>query len=158
MFSRFFIDRPVLAAVISILIVIVGVTMQIPIIHGCEAMQKTRKAKAEAEMTRLRLEEAKEMVSLQAASLRKQDEEAIRKMGMALEHMDSAEENLRTATVGFNEGVIPAQTLFAAQTAWLQAHSEYIDAGISMQLSRTGLLKAYGDLAERQGNNACPAE
>ena len=136
----------------------VGVTMQIPIIHGCEAMQKTRKAKAEAEMTRLRLEEAKEMISLQVASLRKQDEEAIRKMGMALEHMDSAEENLRTATVGFNEGVIPAQTLFAAQTAWLQAHSEYIDAGISMQLSRTGLLKAYGDLTERHGNNACPAE
>lgn len=112
----------------------VGVAINIPIIHGCEAMQKVRKAKAEAVLTGYRIEDAKEKISLQVAQLRKRREEASGKLDMALNNLESAEENLRTATVGYSEGVVPANTVLAAQTAWMQAHSEYIDAGVEMQV------------------------
>lgn len=124
----------------------IGVTMKIPIIHGLEASQKTKRAKAEAEMMRYSLDEAMDMVTLQVSRLHKRMEEAIETTGIAYRNLESAEENLRTATVGFNEGVITSNTLFAAQTAWLQAHTGYLDAWIDVQLSRSELLRAEGCL------------
>ena len=112
----------------------VGVAVDIPIIHGCEAMQKVRKAKAEAVMTSYRIEDAKEKISLQVEQLRQRREEASGKLDMARSNLECAEENLRTATVGYTEGVVPANTVLAAQTAWMQAHSEYIDAGVALQV------------------------
>ena len=64
---------------------------------------------------------------------------------MAQNNLSSAEENLRTATVGFEEGVIDTNTALAAQTAWLKAHSEYIDAGIELQMLAANLNKAEGN-------------
>ena len=126
----------------------VGVTMKIPIIHGLEASQKTKRAKAEAELMRYSRDDAMDMVTLQVSRLHKRMEEAIETTGIAYRNLESAEENLRTATVGFNEGVITSNTLFAAQTAWLQAHTGYLDAWIDVQLSRSELLRAEGCLGE----------
>ncbi len=126
----------------------VGVAVNIPIIHGCETMQKVRKAKAEAVLTGYRLEEAKEKITLQVAQLRQRQDEAIEKLGMAESNLASAEENLRTATIGYTEGMIPANTVLAAQTAWMQANSEYIDAGVELQVV-TGEL----GMAEMSGEN-----
>lgn len=123
----------------------IGVAINIPIIHGCEAMQKVRKAKAEAVLTRYQLEDAKEMVTLQVAQYRKQKDEALEKLDMAESNLDSAEENLRTATIGFTEGVVPTNAVLSAQTAWLQAHSEYIDAGVELQLCAVNLKNAAGE-------------
>lgn len=130
----------------------VGVAVNIPIIHGCEAMQKVRKAKAESVLTGYRLADAKEKVSLQVAQLRKQEEEVLDKLDMAESNLASAEENLRTATVGYTEGVVPANTLMAAQTAWIQAHSEYIDAGVELQITASSLATAEGRQAGGSGN------
>ena len=126
-----------------------GVAVSVPIFHGFEAANKTRKAKAEAALYRSQLQDAKEMVTLQVSQLRKQEAEAAEKLGMARANLDCAEENLRTATVGFAEGVIDANTALAAQTAWLQAHSEYIDSGIELRMLGTSLNMAEGnDLPE----------
>ncbi len=123
----------------------VGVAVNIPIFHGFEALQKTRKAKAEATLYKSQYENAKNLINLQVSQLRKQQTEALEKLQMAENNLGSAEENLRTATVGFEEGVINTNTVLAAQTAWLQAHSEYIDAGIELQMNHANLLKAGGD-------------
>ena len=77
--------------------------------------------------------------------MRKQEGEAFEKLTMAQNNLSSAEENLRTATVGFEEGVIETNTALAAQTAWLKAHSEYIDAGIELQMLAANLNKAEGN-------------
>ena len=122
----------------------VGVAVNIPIIHGCETMQKVRKAKAEAVLTGYRLQDAREMVSLQVAQLRKRESEALERFSMTESNLDSAEENLRTATEGYSEGVIPANTLLAAQTAWMKAHSEHIDAGVELQIVAGELSAAEG--------------
>lgn len=122
----------------------VGATVSIPIIHGCSARQKVNKAKAEAVLTRYRIEDAKETISLQVSRLRRQHDEAFEKLAMAGSNLDSAEENLRTARIGFTEGTVPANTVMQAQTAWMQAHSEYIDAGIELQMCASDLAIAEG--------------
>ena len=111
----------------------VGVAVNIPIIHGLEAQQKVRKARAEAVIMSYRMEDAKEKISLQVTRLRQQEKEAMERLAMAESNLDNAEENLRTATVGYEEGVIPSNTMLAAHTAWVKAHSEYIDAGVEVQ-------------------------
>ncbi|MGM9743497.1 MAG: TolC family protein [Candidatus Cryptobacteroides sp.] len=120
----------------------VGVAVNIPIFHGMEATQKTRKAKAEATLYRSQYEDACNMINLQVTQLHKQQEEALEKLAMAESNLKSAEENLRTATVGFENGVVTSNTALAAHTAWLQAHSEIIDAGIELQMVSVNLNKA----------------
>ena len=123
-----------------------GVLVNVPIFHGTEAIQKTRKAKAEAALTQYRLDDAKEMISLQVAQLRQQEGEALEKLTMAESNLENAEENLRVATAGWNEGMIASNVVLQAQTAWLQAHSEYIETGVELQMCAVNLAKAEGRL------------
>jgi len=122
-----------------------GVMVKVPIFHGFEALNKTRKAKAEATLYRLQLDDAKDLIDLQVTQLRKQKDEAYERLRTAKANLDNAEENRRTALIGLEEGVIPANTALAAQTAWLQAHSDYIDAGIDLQMNNVNLQKALGN-------------
>lgn len=122
-----------------------GVMVNVPIFHGFEAYHKTRKAKAEATLYLTQCEDAKNMINLQVTQLRSQLDEALEKVGMAESNLSCAEENLRTAGVGFENGVIDANTALGAQTAWLKAHSEYIDAGIELQMTAANLRKAEGN-------------
>lgn len=124
----------------------VGVVVNVPLFHGFEALNKTRKAKAEASLYRSQLEDARNLINLQVTQLRKQEIEAMEKLTMARSNLSNAEENLRTATIGFNEGVINANTALAAHTGWLQANSEYIDAGIELQMVAANLDKAEGNI------------
>ena len=128
----------------------VGVVVKVPIFHGFEALNKTRKAKAEATLYRSQLEEAKDLINLQVTQLRKQETEALEKLTTAESNLSSAEENLRTATLGFAEGVINANTALAAQTAWLQANSEFIEAGIELQMLASNIAKAEGNFAPKE--------
>lgn len=123
-----------------------GVLVNVPIFHGTEAIQKTKKAKAEAALTQYRLDDAKEMISLQVAQLRQQEGEALEKLTMAESNLENAEENLRVATAGWNEGMIASNVVLQAQTAWLQAHSEYIETGVELQMCSVNLAKAEGRL------------
>lgn len=123
-----------------------GVLVNVPIFHGTEAIQKTKKAKAEAALTQYRLDDAKEMISLQVAQLRQQEGEALEKLTMAESNLENAEENLRVATAGWNEGMIASNVVLQAQTAWLQAHSECIETGVELQMCSVNLAKAEGRL------------
>lgn len=123
-----------------------GVVVNVPIFHGTEAIQKTKKAKAEAALTQYRLDDAKEMISLQVAQLRQQESEALEKLTTAESNLENAEENLRVATAGWNEGMIASNVVLQAQTAWLQAHSEYIETGVELQMCSVNLAKAEGRL------------
>ena len=119
-----------------------GVVVNVPIFHGFEALQKTRKAKAEATVYRSKYNDACELITLQLSQLRLKRNEAFEKLRLSESHLDSVEENLRTATIGFSEGVIDSNTALSAQTAWLQAHSEYIDAAIELQMTASELKNA----------------
>lgn len=122
-----------------------GVLVSVPIFHGTEALQKTRKAKAEASIYRSKYDDACKLIDMQVTQLRQQGKEARERLAMSEANLGSAEENLRTATVGFESGVVDANTALAAQTAWLQAHSAYIDAGIELQMNNSRLKAALGN-------------
>lgn len=125
-----------------------GVMVSIPIFHGTENIQKTNKAKAEAVLTQYKLDDAKEMISLQVAQLRQSENEAMEKLVMAQSNLANAEENLRVATAGWNEGMVASNVLLQAQTAWLQAHSECIETQVELQMCSVNLAKAEGRIVE----------
>ncbi len=121
-----------------------GVLVTVPIFHGFMNLNKTRKAKAEATLYKLQLQDAKEMVTLQVSQLQKQQREALDKLNMARSALESAEENMRQANIGFEEGVITTNVALAAQSAWLKAKSDLIDAGIELQINNLSLRQAQG--------------
>ncbi len=123
-----------------------GVVVSVPIFHGGEAYNKTRKAKAEATLTELKLNDAKQMISLQVSQLRQQYDEALEKLTTSQSNLANAEENLRVAMAGWSEGMIASNVVLQAQTAWLQANSEVIETGVELQMCSVNLAKAEGRL------------
>lgn len=124
----------------------VGVMLKIPICHWGEGIYKTKAAKAEARIAHYQLEDAREKVELQVNQSAFQVHEAEKKLTMAQKNMEKANENLRYATLGFEEGVIPPSNVLEAHTAWLSAQSEKIDAQIDVKLTLACLKKAIGTL------------
>ena len=122
-----------------------GVMVSVPLFHGLEARNKYKKAQAEERLYASKLSDAREKIGLQVTRQRKLLTEALQKLEMTQSNLSQAEENLRSAILGFEAGVIPANTVLAAQTAWLQAHSEYIDAGVELQMASSELDKAEGN-------------
>ena len=124
----------------------VGVRVQIPIWHWGEGIYKTRAAKAEARIAQYQLQDAREKIELQVNQAAFKVKEAGKKLVMSSKNMEKAEENLRYATLGFKEGVIATSNVLEAQTAWLSAHSEKIDAQIDVKLTEIYLKKSLGTL------------
>lgn len=124
----------------------VGIMMQVPLWHWGEGLHKVRSAKAEARISGLQLQDTREKIELQVNQAAFRLKEAWKKAVRADRNMARAEENLRIATLGFEEGVIPASTALEAHTAWLQAQTERIDAQIEQKLTKVYLRKAVGDL------------
>lgn len=122
-----------------------GVMVSVPLFHGTEALQKTRKAKAEERIYQNKYDDACELIEMQVTQLRQQRKEAMQRLEMANSDLASADENLRIATIGQEAGVVDVNTALGAQTAWLKAHSECIDAGIELQLNNSRLKAALGN-------------
>jgi outer membrane protein TolC len=124
----------------------VALMMRIPIWNWGDVAYKVRAAKGAKTIAALELEEAREKMELQVNQSNFRLNEAHKKLEMALTSQQKADENLRTATLGFQEGVISSTTVMEAQTAWLQAQSQKIDAEIDVKLSQVNLQKALGTL------------
>lgn len=124
----------------------VGVMASVPIFHFGEGMNKYRRAKSDALLTQYQLDDARGKVELQVTQYEKKIAESDSRLEMALRNMENAEENLRIANIGFAEGVVESSTVLAAQTAWLQAHSEEIDARIDRIMATVYLRQATGQL------------
>ena len=125
---------------------VAGVMVNVPIFHGLENVNRYKKAKAEAGLYRTQYDDARELIGLQVAQQRKVFGEAREKVEMTLSNLESAEENLRKAQLAYEAGVLPTNTVLGAQTAWLSAHSDYIDAGIELQMASVSLNKAEGNI------------
>lgn len=122
----------------------VGVIVRVPITAWWEGSYKRNAARAETRIKQLELEDAREKIELQVNQSVYKVNEAGKKLAASTRNMESAEENLRCANVGFEEGVIPTLNLMEAQTAWMSARSALIDAQIEMRLTRVYLNKALG--------------
>lgn len=124
----------------------VGAAVTIPIWHWGGNYNHYKAAKTATNAQRLLLEDLEEKVSLQVSQARFKFQEAFKTYDMALSNMRSAEENLRNAQLGYREGMLTANDVILAQTGWLQAHSEKIDAQIGVRLCEVYLSKVLGTL------------
>ena len=124
----------------------VGVSLRVPIWNWGDVMYKVRASKGATSIASLELAEARELIELQVNQSTFKVDEANKKLTMAMKNIQRADENLRTANLGFHEGVITPTTVMEAQTAWLQAQSQMIDAEIDVKMSQVDLQKALGTL------------
>lgn len=122
----------------------VGAMLTIPIWHWGGNFNKYRAAKTQQLISELTLAEAKEKIDLQVNQAAFKAQEAVKTYNMTRMNLVKADENLRNATLGFREGVMTTDNVMEAQTAWLKANSEKIDAEIDVHLCDTYLSKVLG--------------
>ena len=130
----------------------IGGVLRIPLWHWGGNYNKYRAARTEANIMRLRLEDAKEMVDLQVSQAAFKAREAMKTFDMTRANLAKADENLRQAELGFKAGVNTTDNVMEAQTAWLKANSENIDAEIDVCLCRVYLSKVLGTLEYPHNN------
>lgn len=126
----------------------VGVTLTIPVWTWMESKYKMRASKAMTTIARLDLADAQEKIRLQTTQSRFKIKEAFKRLNMANSNLESAEENLRCANIGFKEGVMDVTDVMTAQTAWQKAQSDKIDAEVDVKLAQVDLQKALGTLRQ----------
>ena len=122
----------------------VGVTLNVPILTWGDRIYKVKAAKAEACLHRYEADEAREKIELQVNQCRQKLQESMERYQTAVRSVDEAEENLRYANCGMKEGVITLSNVMEAQTAWLKAKSEWVNAQVDMRLANLYLKKAIG--------------
>jgi outer membrane protein TolC len=128
----------------------VGVMVKVPLSGWLEGTYRRNSAKAETRIKTLEWQDAREKIELQVNQSVYKVNEAGKKLIASSRNMENAEENLRRANFGFEEGVIPALNLMEAQTAWVSARSSLIDAQIEVKLTEVYLSKALGKLSANE--------
>lgn len=124
----------------------VGIGVRAPVFHWGASRKTVRSARAETDIMNYKLQEAKEKIELQVNQAQFKVKEAIRKVEVATVNLEKADENLKYANLGFQEGTIPVSNVLEAQTAWLSANADVIDTRIELKLCEVYLKKAYGVL------------
>ncbi|MDE6418844.1 MAG: TolC family protein [Duncaniella sp.] len=124
----------------------VGAMLTVPIWHWGGNYNKLRAAKAQTAALGMELENAREMIDLQVSQASFKAHEAVKTCRMTESNLAEADENLRCATLGFKDGVMTVDDVMGAQTGWLKAHSEDIDARIDLYLCDVYLAKVLGKL------------
>lgn len=121
-----------------------GLLVRVPVFDWGDATYKVRASKIATNIARMTLDEAREKIDLQVNQCDYRLKEANKKLVTAQKNIKRAEENLRCANLGFSEGVMDATEVMAAQTAWLQAKTQKIDAQIDVCLGEAAMKKAIG--------------
>lgn len=122
----------------------IGILVNIPIFKWGEGKYKVKAAQIEADIMRHELEKAREEVTLQVTQATYKNHEAYKQLAVAQRNLEKANENLRYANLGHQEGVATSFQVMEAQTAWLAAHSARIDAHIALKISEAHLKLVTG--------------
>ncbi len=122
----------------------VGIGLTVPIFHFGDRIHTLRAAQGQMKIAQNNMDEAREKIELQVTQSSFRMTEANRKLAMCERNIEKANENLKCANDAFGEGVITSTELMEAQTAWLSANSERIDASIDVKLCELYLKKAKG--------------
>lgn len=124
----------------------VGIVANVPLFHFGDKFHTLNAAKSQRKIAGMQLDEVKEKMQLQIKQNSYKVAESMKKKSATEKNIEQAEENLRYATEGFDAGVITSTDLLGAQTAWLSAKSENIDACIDLKLCNLYLAKSLGTL------------
>lgn len=124
----------------------IGAIVKIPLWHWGGLSNKYKAALVDAKIKHLEMEEAKEKIELQVTQANFKYQEAFKTYEATKANLAQADENLRVAQLAFREGMATSDEVLTAQTAWLMAHSEKIDAEIDIMMCNVYLSKVTGSL------------
>ena len=124
----------------------IGILVRVPVWNWGDVAYKVRASKGATAIANLEREDVREKIELQVNQNTFKVDEANKRLVTAQTGIERANENLRIANLGFSEGVIAPTVVMEAQTAWLQAQSQLIDAQINVKLSQVDLQKSLGTL------------
>lgn len=122
-----------------------GVAVNIPIVHA-DDIYRLKAAKHTARAAQLQVEETRELLTLQTTQANQKLTEAQQKIVLARLTLKNAEEVLRMARESYDAGMITASELMQAQTQWLSAATEVVDAEVEAKTTETLLHKYLGKL------------
>lgn len=124
----------------------VGAMLTVPLWHWGGNYAKLQAARSETRMAQMEVENSRELIDLQVRQSAFKAQEAVKTYNTTVANIAKANENLRQANLGFREGVMTTDNVMEAQTAWLKANSEKIDALIDVHLCDVYLSKVLGTL------------
>ena len=122
-----------------------GVVVNVPIVHADDIL-RYKAAKHAANALALKTEETRELLTLQTTQANQKLMEAQQKIALARLTEANASEVLRMAQESYDAGMITASELMQAQTAWLAAASDLVDAETEAKTTETLLRKYLGEL------------
>ena len=123
----------------------VGVVVNVPIAHADDIL-RYKAAKEAAKVASLRTEETRELLTLQTTQANQKLMEAQQKVALARLNEANADEVLRMARESYDAGMITSSELMAAQTNWMSAASDRIDAETEAKTTETTLKRYMGEL------------
>ena len=123
-----------------------GAMVKVPLWHWGGLSNKYKEALAESRLQKVKIEDAREKISLQVNQATFRYEEAWKTFDKTKSNLIEANENLRCSQLAFREGVANLETVIAAQTAWLQSCSENIDAEIDIMHRDVDLSMVMGEM------------
>jgi outer membrane protein TolC len=122
-----------------------GVVVNVPIVHADDIL-RYKAAKHAAKAVELKTEETRELLTLQTTQANQKLAEAQQKIALARLTQNNAAEVLRMAQESYEAGMITASELMQAQTAWLAAATDLVDAEVEAKTTETQLRKYLGKL------------
>ena len=122
-----------------------GVVVNVPIVHADDIL-RYKAAKHAANAVALKTEETRELLTLQTTQANQKLMEAQQKIALARLTQNNAAEVLRMAEESYDAGMITASELMQAQTLWLSAASDLVDAEAEAKTTETKLRKYLGKL------------
>ena len=117
-----------------------GVVVNVPIAHADDIL-RYKAAKHAAKAVSLKTEETRELLTLQTTQANQKLMEAQQKIVLARLTESNASEVLRMAQESFDAGMITASELMMAQTNWLSAATDLVDAEAEAKTTETQLKK-----------------
>ncbi len=113
-----------------------GIVVNIPIAHA-DDIYRLKAAKHTAKAARMKVDETRELLELQVTQANQRVLEAQQKVVMCGMAVKNAEEVLRLAQESYQAGVIPVSDLMQAETAWLAACTDKVDADIEAKVTES---------------------
>ncbi len=123
-----------------------GVSVTVPITGWISGGYGLNTAKANTHIKELEIDAAKERVQLELKQATLQYEQSQKTLETATTSQSTADVNLQAAQRRYDEGFSTILALMEAQTSWLKAKTEYIDAQIGVRLAELSLQKVCGQV------------
>lgn len=123
-----------------------GFTMSMPLFHWGDRWHTLKAAQAQLEGAKLEYEDAAQMIMLEVQMTMNQYNEALARIELNKSIVGQSEENLRIINNRFAEGMAKPADVLEAQTLWLEAATNLIEARAEAYSLQNKLNKVTGNI------------